>query len=102
MAILLQNMAVSQDPNHFSNEKHDQLLKWLEGLFATDENGETGGISDDVMGKCPPQAFYQLVTYAIRSNHTRTEDGTFASKDLHWRTRTTRGTIPAPILGGRA
>ena len=33
----------------------------LEGLFTTDDQDETSGISDDTMRGCPPQAFYQLV-----------------------------------------
>ncbi|KAK6409073.1 hypothetical protein LTR81_016551 [Elasticomyces elasticus] len=44
-----------------SPEQNQQLAKWLDGLFATDDQGETSGISDEVMRQCPPQAFYMLV-----------------------------------------
>ncbi|KAK5171425.1 uncharacterized protein LTR77_004569 [Saxophila tyrrhenica] len=61
VANLLQNMAISRNPTEISEEQNKQLGKWIEGLYATDEAGETGGISDEVMRNCPPQAFYQLV-----------------------------------------
>ncbi|KAF2770130.1 Med5-domain-containing protein [Teratosphaeria nubilosa] len=44
-----------------SDEQNGQLSKWIDGLFATDEHGETSGISDEVMRQCPPQDFYRLV-----------------------------------------
>jgi mediator of RNA polymerase II transcription subunit 5 len=44
-----------------SDEQNKQLSKWVGGLYATDENGETTGIGDEVMSQCPPQAFYLLV-----------------------------------------
>jgi mediator of RNA polymerase II transcription subunit 5 len=61
VARLLQDIAVSKSPGDLSEEQSKQLGKWIEGLYATDETGETGGISDEVMRNCPPQAFYQLV-----------------------------------------
>ncbi|KAK1059508.1 hypothetical protein LTR74_012545 [Friedmanniomyces endolithicus] len=58
------------------HEQNQQLAKWLEGLFATDDQGETSGISDEVMRQCPPQAFYKLVptlfqqsVMACKANH---------------------------------
>ncbi|KAK6425366.1 hypothetical protein LTR95_016281, partial [Oleoguttula sp. CCFEE 5521] len=44
-----------------SEQQIAQLSKWIEGLYATDEHGETTGIGDEVMSHCPPQAFYFLV-----------------------------------------
>lgn len=44
-----------------SDEQNKQLGKWIGGLYATDEHGETTGIGDEVMSQCPPQAFYLLV-----------------------------------------
>nr|OQO30690.1 hypothetical protein B0A51_01965 [Rachicladosporium sp. CCFEE 5018] len=44
-----------------SEQQIAQLSKWIEGLYATDEHGETTGIGDEVMSHCPPQAFYVLV-----------------------------------------
>lgn len=58
---LLRDMALSKPANELSEQQSKQLGKWIEGLFATDESGESGGISDEVMRNCPPQAFYQLV-----------------------------------------
>jgi mediator of RNA polymerase II transcription subunit 5 len=52
-----QNM-VSQDT---TEEQKKQLGKWIDGLYSTDEHGETTGIGDEVMSQCPPQAFYMLV-----------------------------------------
>ncbi|KAK4549691.1 hypothetical protein LTR36_004992 [Oleoguttula mirabilis] len=58
---LLDNISSSTPPSNLSEEQSAQLTKWIEGLFATDEHGETSGISDDVMRQCPPQAFYSIV-----------------------------------------
>ncbi|KAK6431859.1 hypothetical protein LTR95_011978 [Oleoguttula sp. CCFEE 5521] len=44
-----------------SEQQIAQLSKWIEGLYATDEHGDTTGIGDEVMSHCPPQAFYLLV-----------------------------------------
>ncbi|KAK4496449.1 hypothetical protein PRZ48_012429 [Zasmidium cellare] len=61
MAKLLDDMSISKPPNELSPEQASQLGKWIEGLYAVDEHGETSGIGDDVMRQCSPQAFYQLV-----------------------------------------
>jgi len=53
--------ATSRPLSDLSAEQGAQLGKWLEGLYTTDEHGETSGISDDVMRQCPPQDFYLLV-----------------------------------------
>jgi mediator of RNA polymerase II transcription subunit 5 len=58
---LLSELALSTPANELSEDQNKQLNKWIEGLFATDESGEAGGISDEVMRNCPPQNFYQLV-----------------------------------------
>lgn len=44
-----------------TEEQKKQLGKWIDGLYSTDEHGETTGIGDEVMSQCPPQAFYILV-----------------------------------------
>ena len=44
-----------------TEEQKKQLGKWIDGLYSTDEHGETTGIGDEVMSQCPPQAFYMLV-----------------------------------------
>ena len=58
---LLRETSVSKLPGDLTDEQSRQLSKWVEGLFATDEHGESSGISDEVMRQCPPQDFYQLV-----------------------------------------
>lgn len=58
---LLDNISDSTAPSTLSEEQNAQLTRWIEGLFATDEQGETSGISDEVMRHCPPQAFYNIV-----------------------------------------
>lgn len=61
MARLMDEMSVSKPPAELSTEQGSQLGKWIEGLYAVDEHGETSGIGDEVMRQCSPQAFYQLV-----------------------------------------
>ncbi|KAF2158608.1 hypothetical protein M409DRAFT_71550 [Zasmidium cellare ATCC 36951] len=61
VARLLDDMSISNPLNELSPEQASQLGKWIEGLYAVDEHGETSGIGDDVMRQCSPQAFYQLV-----------------------------------------
>lgn len=58
---LMQNISTSIPLSDLSEDQNVQLSKWIEGLFATDEHGETSGISDDVMRQCPPKDFYKLV-----------------------------------------
>lgn len=58
---LVGDISSSIPRSELSEEQSAQLSKWTEGLFATDEQGETSGISDEVMRQCPPQAFYKLV-----------------------------------------
>lgn len=61
MARLLDETSVSKPPAELSPDQSSQLAKWIEGLYAVDEHGETSGIGDEVMRQCSPQAFYQLV-----------------------------------------
>lgn len=58
---LLQRLASSISTEDLSDEQSKQLSKWIQGLYATDEHGETTGIGDEVMSHCPPQDFYLLV-----------------------------------------
>ncbi|EMC97452.1 hypothetical protein BAUCODRAFT_52039, partial [Baudoinia panamericana UAMH 10762] len=58
---MLKNVPSSTALSELSSEQSAQLTKWLEGLFPADEQDETGGITDEVMRQCPPQAFYMLV-----------------------------------------
>ena len=58
---LVANMSESLQIDQLTKEQDNQLLKWMNGLYATDDKGETSGISDETMSGCPPQAFYLLV-----------------------------------------
>ncbi|KAI5203996.1 hypothetical protein AUEXF2481DRAFT_449992 [Aureobasidium subglaciale EXF-2481] len=58
---LLNELSTSVSVSTLDDEQQKQLTKWVQGLYATDENGETNGISDETMSHCPPQAFYLLV-----------------------------------------
>ena len=58
---LLKNTSQSMQMSELPEEQQQQLAKWIEGLYATDEHGDTTGIGDEVMSHCPPQAFYSLV-----------------------------------------
>ncbi|PNS20037.1 Mediator of RNA polymerase II transcription subunit 5 [Sphaceloma murrayae] len=44
-----------------SSDEKKILGKWIKGLFAVDEKGESSGITDETMSGCSPQAFYLLV-----------------------------------------
>ncbi|SMR61035.1 unnamed protein product [Zymoseptoria tritici ST99CH_1E4] len=61
IARLLDDMSCSKPPSELPDEQGSQLAKWIEGLFAVDDSGETIGIGDDVMRQCSPQNFYLLV-----------------------------------------
>ncbi|KAG9942006.1 mediator complex, subunit Med5, partial [Aureobasidium melanogenum] len=58
---MLKNMSTSIDIRALDDDQQKQLTKWVQGLYATDEHGETNGISDETMSHCPPQSFYLLV-----------------------------------------
>ena len=58
---LLSNLSTSIRANELDVEQNKHLTKWVQGLYATDDQGETNGISDETMSHCPPQAFYLLV-----------------------------------------
>lgn len=58
---LLNNLSNSIPIKALDEEQNKHLTKWVQGLYATDEQGETNGISDETMSHCPPQAFYLLV-----------------------------------------
>jgi len=58
---LLTHLSRSIPIGDLSESQSKNFSKWIKGLYATDEHGETSGISDEVMSKCPPQDFYLLV-----------------------------------------
>lgn len=44
-----------------SPAQNKNMSMWVKGMFATDERGESSGISDDVLSQCSPLDFYLLV-----------------------------------------
>lgn len=61
IARLLDEMSSSKPHSDMPQEQASQFEKWIEGLFAVDEHGETSGIGDEVMRQCSPRDFYLLV-----------------------------------------
>lgn len=57
----LTRMSQSKQKTDISQDEKNILGKWVKGLFAVDEKGESSGITDETMSGCSPQAFYLLV-----------------------------------------
>ncbi|KAK3046111.1 hypothetical protein LTR09_012373 [Extremus antarcticus] len=83
IARLLQDIAVSRSPSELTPEQMKQLARWIEGLYATDESEGMGGISDEVMRHCPPQAFYQLVPTLFHQTVLARKSGVLSVKTFH-------------------
>lgn len=49
-----------------------------QGLYATDEHGQPGGISDEPMIHCPPQNFYLLVPTLLEQSIHGCKSGALA------------------------
>jgi mediator of RNA polymerase II transcription subunit 5 len=77
---LMQGTSVSKLPTDLTDDENQQLARWIEGLYATDEHGESSGISDDVMRPCPPQAFYQLVPTLFEQSVLACKSGSLSMK----------------------
>ena len=77
---LMQETSVSKLPTDLTEEQSKQLARWIEGLYTTDDQGESGGISDDVMRPCPPQDFYQLVPTLFEQSVLASKSGSLAMK----------------------
>ncbi|KAK3690671.1 hypothetical protein LTR37_019039, partial [Vermiconidia calcicola] len=80
VAKVLQDTTTRKSPHELSEDQGKQLTKWIEGLYATDESGETGGISDEVMRQCPPQDFYLLVPTLFEQSVLACKSGTLSTK----------------------
>ena len=80
MARVLQDTSISKLPSDLTENQSAQLTKWIDGLYATDEHGESSGISDEVMRQCPPQAFYQLVPTLFEQSFLACKAGALSSK----------------------
>ena len=80
MTRVMQETSVSKLPTDLTEDQRKQLARWIEGLYTTDEHGESGGISDDVMRPCPPQAFYQLVPTLFEQSVLACKSGSLAMK----------------------
>ena len=77
---LIREISISKLPGDLTPDQSGQLSKWIEGLFATEEQGDIGGISDDVMRPCPPQAFYQLVPTLFEQSVLACKTGALSTK----------------------
>ena len=77
---LMQGTSISKLPTDLTEAENQQLARWIEGLYATDEHGESSGISDDVMRPCPPQAFYQLVPTLFEQSVLACKSGSLSMK----------------------
>lgn len=77
---LLKDKSISKLPRDLTDDQSGQLSKWIEGLYATDEHGESSGISDEVMRQCPPQAFYQLVPTLFEQSVFACKSGTLSAE----------------------
>lgn len=79
---VMQETSVSKLPADLTEDQSRHLTRWIEGLYTTDEHDDTGGISDDVMRPCPPQAFYQLVPTLFEQSVLACKSGSLAMKTL--------------------
>ena len=77
---MIREISSSKLPGDLTEEQNEQLSGWIEGLYATDDQGETAGISDDIMRPCPPQAFYQLVPTLFEQSVTACKAGALSLK----------------------
>lgn len=81
---ILRSVDQNLDYKDTTDEQKKQLGKWIDGLYSTDEHGETTGIGDEVMSQCPPQAFYMLVPVLF-------DQSVLACKSKHLSIDTLRG-----------
>lgn len=77
---LMQETSVSKLPKDLTEDQQEQLGRWIEGLYTTDDNGDPNGITDDVMRQCPPQAFYQLVPTLFEQSVLACKSGSLTMK----------------------
>ncbi|KAG8631736.1 hypothetical protein KVT40_000876 [Elsinoe batatas] len=78
-SFIIKYLARQSQSRHMKDLSEDEtkiLGKWVKGLFAVDEKGESSGITDETMSGCSPQTFYLLVptlfeqiVLACRSKH---------------------------------
>lgn len=83
VARLLDDKTTSKTPAELSGEQSSQLAKWIEGLFAVDEHGETSGIGDEVMRQCSPQSFYTLVPTLFEQSILASRSGALTMKTFN-------------------
>lgn len=79
---LLAHLSDSIPAKELTEEQSKHLSKWVQGLYATDEHGETNGISDETMSHCPPQAFYLLVPTLLEQSIQACKMGALAMPTL--------------------
>ena len=79
---LFTHLSESTPANELNEDQNKHLTKWVQGLYATDEQGETSGISDETMSQCPPQAFYLLVPTLFEQSIQACRAGDLAESTL--------------------
>lgn len=79
---LLEHLSESTPTNQLNEEQNKHLTKWVQGLYATDDQGESSGISDETMSQCPPQAFYLLVPTLFEQSVQACQAGALSSNTL--------------------
>ncbi|KAK4998680.1 hypothetical protein LTR66_002148 [Elasticomyces elasticus] len=82
MATLLDDFATSKSMDQLTEVERANLGKWVQGLYATDEQGETVGINDDTMSHCNPQDFYRLVPTLFEQSVLACRTGVLTTKIL--------------------
>jgi len=76
-------MATSIPAHQLTDDQSKQLEKWVRGLYATDDKGDTNGISDETMAGCPPQAFYALAPTLFEQSVQALKAGALDVKTLN-------------------
>ena len=77
---LLEGSSISKLPSDLTEDQDGQLARWIESLYATDEDGQASGIGDDVMRQCPPRAFYELVPTLFEQSVLACKSGKLSMK----------------------
>ena len=80
---LYHKKSMSIPTSQLTSDQSKQLGKWIKGLYATDDKGDTNGISDETMAGCPPQAFYRLAPTLFEQSVQALKAGALDPKTLN-------------------
>lgn len=78
LAKLMQSNVKAQ--SQLTDEENKHLSVWLKGLYATDEQGETSGIGDEILSQCSPQDFFLLAPTLFSQSVIACRSGRLALK----------------------